>query len=450
MKPVAVVGGGISGLTAAFRLQQFGFPVTLYEKQDRAGGVIRSGREQGFLTESGPTSIRCTALVNQLISDLGLGPSKVIANSNANIRYLVRNGELNRLPSSPVSALTTPLLSFKGKLRILAEPFISRGRDADEDLGAFVTRRLGKELLECAVDPLVGGMYAGRPENLSARSAFPKLYELEQRSGSIFLGAISKAFSGNKAPKVSPDPFSFSGGVQTLTDTLQSKLNSSVRLSKPVVAVSELESGWSVCMADGETCEHSAVILAAPAPEVAKLKLATRAGVDLSRLARVRYSSVVRIVFGFAKSQMKQPREGFGFLVPRREDSHLLGSVFCSSVYAGSAPEGHVSFLCFLGGARRPELVDMSEEELIARALPELQRLVGIDGAPVFQSYLKVPQAIPQYEVGHGEICALLDHAEAAANGLYFAGNYRAGISVGDALTSGWKTAERLAEVGRG
>lgn len=449
MKPVAVVGGGISGLTAAFRLHQLGVPVVLYEKQERTGGVIRSGRQHGFLTESGPTSIRSTALVNQVVTELGLDACKVIANSNAKTRYLVRDGRLVRVPGSPISAVTTSLLSMKGKLRLLAEPFISRGGEDEQNLGDFVTRRLGREVLEYAVDPLVGGMYAGRPEQLSVKYAFPKLYDLERRSGSIFLGALSKAFSGKREPRVPSTPFSFSEGVQLLTDTLHAKLDGSVRVNSAVTAVIEIEGGWRISDVSGTVAEHSAVILAAPAPDIAKLQLSTKAGINLAPLAKIRYSGVVRIMFGFERKQMQRRLEGFGFLVPRSEKFHLLGSVFCSSVYDGSAPKDHVSFLCFLGGARSPELLNMEEGALSNLALGDLQQLAGIKGPPMFQSYLKMPQAIPQYESGHGEVCAVMNHAEDSAKGLYFAGNYRAGISVSDALASGWKAADHAGGVER-
>ena len=241
MKPVAVVGAGISGLTAAFRLKRLGIPVVVYEKQNRTGGVIHSQREQGFLTESGPTSIRNTALVTQLVSDLDLESRKVVAGANAKKRYLVRSGELQKLPNSPFGALTTPLLSLKAKFRLLAEPFISSSGHCDQTLADFISKRLGKEVLDYAIDPLVGGMYAGLPEQLSARYAFPKLYDLAHQSGSIFRGAISKALHGNFAPKPVGPPFSFTEGVQVLTDTLHSRLNGNVRTNVGITALAETQ-----------------------------------------------------------------------------------------------------------------------------------------------------------------------------------------------------------------
>jgi oxygen-dependent protoporphyrinogen oxidase len=384
-------------------------------------------------------------MVTQLVRDLDLDSTRVPANANAKKRYLVRDGHLLSVPSSPFSAITTPLFSLKAKLRILAEPFIGKSEQEDPSLAEFVSRRLGTEILEYAVDPLVGGIYAGRPEQLSIRYAFPKLYELEQRSGSLIRGALAMAFRGGKREKPPGPPFSFAGGLQELTNALQANLNGSVRVGTGVAAIAEADGGWTVRDQAGETQEHSAVILAAPATAVGNMRISTRMGVDLHPLAKMRYSSVVRIMFGFDRSQMTRELEGFGFLVPRSEHFHLLGSVFCSSVYAGSAPEGRVSFLCFVGGARRPELVDMDEAELTAAALRELRQVTGITGAPVFQSYLKIPQAIPQYELGHGKFCELLDYAEAAAPKLRFAGNYRNGISVSDALASGWNAAQGIA-----
>jgi oxygen-dependent protoporphyrinogen oxidase len=447
MNPIAVVGGGISGLTAAFRLQQLGLPVVVYEKQSRTGGMIQSGRENGFLTEGGPTSIQSTPLVTKLVGDLGIEAEKVPANSNAKKRYLVRGGRLVSVPDSPLSAITTPLFSLKAKLRILAEPFISRTPNPEPSMAEFVSRRLGKEVLEYAVDPLVGGIYAGRPEKLSIRYAFPALYDLEQKSGSLVRGAIAKAFSGKSAPKVSGPPFSFAGGLQALTNRLQAKLNGSVRTNSGVAGLEENDAGWIVSDEAGNREQYSGLIVTAPAPQVAGFQLSTKSDIDLHPLAKLRYSGVVRIMFGFERRQMKQPLEGFGFLVPRSEHFHLLGSVFCSSVYRGSAPQDHVSFLCFIGGARQPDLVDMDPDTLTARVLRELQQVTGVQGEPVFNSYLKIPQAIPQYELGHGEFCSLLDYAEQVTGTLLFAGNYRSGISVSDSLASGWNAAEKMAGI---
>jgi oxygen-dependent protoporphyrinogen oxidase len=446
MKPVAVVGAGISGLTAAFRLKQLGYPVVVYEKQNRTGGVIHSQRERGFLAESGPTSIRNTALVTHLVSDLGLESLKVIAGANSKKRYLVRSGHLQKLPNSPFGAVTTPLLSLRAKIRLLAEPFVSSKGQGDQTLADFISKRLGKEILDYAVDPLVGGMYAGLPEKLSARYAFPKLYDLAHQSGSIFRGALSKGLRGKFAPKPVGPPFSFREGVQVLTDTLQAKLNGNIRTNVAVTALAEIPAGWRVADQNGLLADHSGVILAAPAPQVADMHFSTKADIDFAKLASVHYSGVIRVLFGFKRDQMNHPLEGFGFLVPRKECFHLLGSVFCSSVYAGAAPDDHVSFLCFLGGARQPELLDMDEATLTHIALRELRYLVGIEGAPVYSSYLKMPQAIPQYEMGHGLVCDLMDKAESCARGLFFAGNYRSGISVADALAAGWNAADRFAE----
>jgi oxygen-dependent protoporphyrinogen oxidase len=239
VKPIAVIGAGISGLTAAYRVRQFGLPVVVYEKQNRTGGVIRSGREFGFLTESGPISLRPTSLLEQILHELNLESRRVPVNENGKKRFLVRQGKLIPVPGSPVSAITSPLLSWPAKLRLLCEPFVPKSTSQDPTLAEFVSRRLGSEVLEYAVEPLVAGMYAGVPEQLSVRQAFPKIYELEQTSGSLLRGAIARAIRSPRREKRGL-PFSFSDGVEVLAHALSSSLNGSVRTRAGVVQRSRI------------------------------------------------------------------------------------------------------------------------------------------------------------------------------------------------------------------
>lgn len=446
MKPIAVIGAGISGLAAAYRVQKHGLPVVVYEKQNRTGGVIRSGHELGFLTESGPISLRPTPLLDQIVHELNLDAQRVPANETVKKRFLVREGKLVPMPGSPASAIISPFLSWPAKIRLLGEPFIPRSTSQDPTLAEFVSRRLGSEVLEHAVEPLVSGMYAGEPERLSVRYAFPKLYQLEQSSGSLLRGVVVRAIRRPRRQKNSL-PFSFSDGVEVLTQALSSSLNGSLRTRAGVVQIIQNGSDWTVIDESGSRAEYAAVIVTAAAPQVAQIEVRSRVAVDLSPLQRVAYSGVVRIVFGFRRSQMTRAIEGFGFLAPRCEHLHLLGSVFFSSIYPHSAPADCVSFLCFLGGARRPDVLRMDNDVLLGCTLGELRQLIGGRGTPVYSSVLRIPQAIPQYDIGHGEVCAALDRAESVARGLILAGNYRDGIAAPDALASGWNAAGRAVRV---
>ncbi|HEY2124170.1 MAG TPA: protoporphyrinogen oxidase, partial [Chthoniobacterales bacterium] len=229
MKPVAIVGGGITGLTAAFRLRRQGIAVTLYEATDRVGGVIQSLQRDGYLAEFGPNTILETSpKVASLVEDLGLAERRVYSDPAANNRYLVRHGRLIKMPESPLRFLMTPLFSPAAKLRLLMEPFIPPSDPArEESVAEFVRRRLGQEFLDYAIDALVGGIYAGDPEKLSVPQAFPKLYALEQKYGSLIKGQIlgpRDRRKSNEVAKSNARKLSFDEGLQVLPDTLRAQL----------------------------------------------------------------------------------------------------------------------------------------------------------------------------------------------------------------------------------
>jgi oxygen-dependent protoporphyrinogen oxidase len=452
MKPVAIIGGGITGLTAAFSLRQRGLPVLLLEAADRVGGVVQSIRRNGYLAEFGPNSILETSpVISDLVRDLGLESRRFYSLPSAEKRYVVRDKRPVPIPSSPAGFLTTPLFSFPAKLRVLVEPFIGRAPEGvEESIAQFVLRRLGQEFLDYAIDPLVAGIYAGNPRLLSVPQAFPKLYALEQRYRSLFLGQVLGARARKRSGEVSKQSakkLSFDDGLQVLIDTLQSRLEGAIETSAPVHALRRADGSWFIELergANGSRVECGAVLLALPSHKIASLEIKTAPALDLSPLAEVYYPSVASVVLGFRRAEVQHPLDGFGMLIPEKEGFDILGALFSSSLFPHRAPQGEVLITCYLGGARAPRLPLNPPEELAEIALKNLATILGVRGRPTFQHVAVYPQAIPQYNLGFGKVRALMNDMELKAPGLFVAGHARDGVSLGDSIVSGHKAAGRI------
>ena len=454
MKPVAIVGGGITGLTAAFRLREQNIPFVLYEASDRVGGPIQTLREHGYLSEYGPNTILETSpKITALITDLGLDERRRESDPAANKNYIVRNGKMVQLPMSPVAFLGTRLFSTAAKLRLFAEPFIRPADPSlDESLADFVVRRLGREFLDYAINPFVGGIYAGDPKHLSVRYAFPKLHGVEQKYGSLILGQFLGARERKKRAEVSKQAakkVGFDEGLQVLTDTLHQTLGDAVELRSSVTALRQTPDGWTLSVVSNgqeEQRAHSALILAAPAHRLAEIAIDAPETVSLKVLGEIEHPSVARIVLGYRREDVADPLEGFGFLVPQVERLSILGTTFSSSVFAGRAPAGHVTLTSFIGGCRNPELASQDPEELFKLAQSDLEQILGVRGRPTYRHHALFPWAIPQYNVGFGKFADFMNNTETQLPGLFFAGNYRDGISVGNSIVSGHDIVGRVAE----
>jgi len=454
MKSVAIIGAGITGLTAAFYLKRQSIPVTVYEARARVGGVIQSLRQDGFLAEFGPnTLLETSPKIGQLVIDAGLQSRRLDPDPKAEARYVVRYKRPIAMPGSPLGFFSTDLFSLKAKLAVLREPFVSRRRDGvEESIAQFVVRRFNQEFLDHAIDALVAGIYAGDPYRLSVTHAFPKLKALEDNYGSMIKGQIFGARERKKRGEVAKDrapKFSFDEGLQVLTDTLAQQLTGDLRCACKVIAIERKENRWVVTGRGKETnleTEHAAVVYTSTSHAAPEIRLACDDQVvDWSALGEIKYPPVASVVLGFKREDVAHPCEGFGMLIPKIEGFKILGTIFSSSLFPNRAPAGHLTLTSYVGGERYPELASLSQEKLVELVCEDLRVLLGVRGKPVFAHTVIYPRAIPQYNVGFGRFKELMNDIEAKAPGLFLAGHYRDGVSLSDSIVSGCKVVERVA-----
>ncbi len=441
---VIVIGGGLAGLTVAHRLKQRGIEVQVLESSKAVGGKIGARKVGGEPFDVGAnTVLESNDAIHKLIDELGLRSEMLGASPQANARWIMKNGKLVALPTSPLAFLTTPLFSLGAKLRLLREPFIAKA-SREETIAEFVTRRFGKEILDYAINPFLIGTYAAKPEDLSARAAFKVMSELEEKYGSVIKGAIARAKEAKQHPKpYSGKMFSFAGGFYTVIQKLSATLGASIERGAEVQDIQREGTEWRVFYVQQNemkllTATH--LVFATPADVTANLIQGLDKQVS-EALSKIPYSPVAQVFLGFTKEEAAQP-QGFGFLVPEKEERQILGAVYNSAIFPSRYQT--VAFTVFLGGSRKPELVRYSDGTLIEVATAELQSILNIKARPVIESVAKWERAIPQYRVGHSEILAKVDALEAREKTIAFVGNWRGGISVPDTIAQAEETAERL------
>lgn len=443
---VIVVGGGISGLATAWGMQQQGARVLVLEAGAQAGGCISTSREQGCLLESGPNSaLETTPLISAMLDALGIAGERIPASPRSRNRYVVRNGQLHALPLSALAFLITRLFSSSAKLRLLREPFLPRGcADAGESVADFVRRRLGDEFLDYAINPFVGGVYAGDPQALSVGAAFPRLLKLEQTYGSLIRGQLFGAIARRRDPEKSKQAapmFTFRAGMQTLTDALARRI-SRVECGHEVTDITvdgeyyELE---TVCAGVRSVYCARAVVLAIPAWAAATL-MAPLAADAAAALAGIPYPPVAVVHSIYRHGAVAHALDGFGMLVPQMENRQILGTIFSSSLFAERAPEGRHLLTTFIGGARQPALARLDEADIAKIARADHTALLGASANPEFVKVRRWARAIPQYNIGHAARISRVEQAERDLPGLFFCANYRGGVSIGDCIKSADRT----------
>ncbi len=449
---VIIVGAGITGLATAWWLHKAGVDVVVLERDAEAGGTMKTVRSGGWLIETGPNSaLETTPLLRKLSFDVGIEEEMIYANDAADNRYILRGGTLHPLPMKPALFLKSKLWTLGGKLRLMKEPFAGRSAK-EETVAEFVTRRLGKEFLDYAVNPFVAGVYAGSPDELSVQAALPKLYALEKNYGGLIMGQIRGARERRKRAEKAKDRsrlFSYVNGMQALPDAIGKRLGSRVRTNariERIVPSAENGSGRPIQVEGVEngkpfTLTGDAVILAVPSYKAAMMIEALDSPLATS-LKNIYYPPVAEVYLGFPASAIRRPLDGFGFLIPEKEHRRILGTIWSSVLFPGRSPEGHASLTTFVGGSRQPDLALLNETELAGIVLQELTSIMSIAGGPVFTRVTRWDKAIPQYRIGHLTVMEQVRQFELQHPGVFLSGNYRGGIAVGDCVINSERTAE--------
>jgi oxygen-dependent protoporphyrinogen oxidase len=428
-----VVGGGIGGLAAAYRLARAGQDVRVLEGSSRPGGIVRTEHRDGYLLEAGPNTVRPTAPLWALVQDLGLGGEVLLADSRAT-RYVDFEGRLLAVPMSPWALARTPLLSAGAKLRLLTEPLRPRGASVDESVRDFVARRLGAEVADRLVEPLIAGIFAGSAQRLSLAAAFPRLARWERENGSLLAGALADRRLARSAPPLPKGLLSFRGGLERLPRALAAALGDGF---SPDVDVRRLLPGtgrWQLETSVG-LLEAERVIVTAPAWAAAPLieRFAPEAA---EALAGIAHPPLATLHLSCPEAALARPLEGFGHLVAPSAARRILGAVWSSSVFPGRAPAGRALLTVFLGGTRDPEVLALGDEDLSRLAARDLRAEGLLRADPETVMVTRYGRAIPQYERGHGDRMRRLTEAETRFPGLRLAGNYRAGVAVGDVIAA--------------
>ena len=441
-----IVGGGISGLVCAHALHKAGMDALLVEASDRPGGSIHSLPLDGYLLELGPQSFSSTPPLLALIAELGIEADLVQAPPHAP-RYILVGGALKQVPLSPPAFLTSDLVSAGTKWAVARDLFgKSRVPDQDESVAAFVRRKFSAELLDRLVGPFVSGVYAGDPERLSLRSAFPMLHDAEKRKGSVIRGMMAK--SGG-SPRQRPTLQSFRDGTEVLALAIASGLGDRLQLNARVTRVELDAAGASFQLTirtpdKEETILANHVILATSADVAGELLRDVNPSLG-SLLGAIEHAPVAVVSLGYRRSDVGHPLAGFGFLVPRSAGLRVLGTVWNSSLFPGRAPDGEVLLTSFVGGATDPGAAALSPEELTSLVDNELAPLMKIRqdttagrGEPYpskfrgsFSHVTIYPRALPQYNLGHADRLAAIEGHRTKFPNLWLAGNYLRGPSVG-------------------
>jgi protoporphyrinogen/coproporphyrinogen III oxidase len=445
MSSVVIVGGGLSGLSLAYRLQRSASQVsiTLVEKDDRPGGKIHTECRDGFRVEWGPNGFLDTKPTTAaLCRDLGLGARLVSASeAAARNRYLFLGGQLQRLPDSLGSFLRSPVLSWRGKWGLLTERFRAPRRDSgDESIDAFARRRAGDEVADVLADAFVTGIHAGDPKLLSLRATFPRLVELEARHGSIMKGFAAAARQRRAEAKARGEVYqrpgtmwSFREGLQPLIDDLRGALQAPVLLGAVARRIERRDGRptWIIHGEGQDRWDADAVVLACPAPEQAAI-LADFDAELAELIGGIPYNRVAVVALGYRQEDVCFPLDGFGFLVPQRDRRDLLGVQWCSSIFPDRAPPGTVLLRAMCGGWSRAEMVGWDDARLLATVRAELRVALGVTADPIFHRIVRWERAIPQYHLGHQERVARIEERARRHPGLFLAGNAYHGVAMND------------------
>jgi protoporphyrinogen/coproporphyrinogen III oxidase len=464
MKRIAIVGGGISGLAAAFALEERrrageALEFVVFESGPRFGGVLVTEQVDGCLLEAGPDSFLTEKpWAADLCRRLGIADQLIGSNDSARKTYILVKGKLVPLPDGLMflvptklaPALLSPIFSAATKLRMAREWWYPpRRSNGDESVAALVERHYGAEMVDRLADPLLSGVYGGEASQLSARAVLPRLVEMESKHGSLGRGMLAARKNTNHSPSGPPIFTSLKGGMQQLSEALVTKLSAgSLRVDSPVQAVQRQDRGWIVS-AGYASDRFDAVIVATPATAAAPLF--EIASADLAaELRAIPYSSSVTVTLGFDKDKDKNKDvrvvlpAGFGFLVPRSEGKRMLAATFVHNKFPHRAPENRALIRCFLGGSRDEQVLQLTDEEILGIVRDELREIVGLQAEPLFTRIYRWRGAMAQYTIGHLDRLERIEGLLKPLPGLALAGNGYRGIGVPDCVRSGEKAVQQV------
>jgi oxygen-dependent protoporphyrinogen oxidase len=458
MKRIAVVGGGISGLATAYQLDQrlraAGRPyrLQLFEAQPQVGGKIASAQRDGFLCEAGPNGfLDSKPSTLALCRELGLEAELMRSQAAAARRFVYSRGRLHQLPATPPAFFRSPLLSLPARLRVVGElwaPVSPAG--SDPTVAEFGRRRLGPEAAARLLDPMVSGVFAGDPDRLSLKSCFPRIAELEHDYHSLIRALVTLQVKGGRRSDgggpAGPGGAltSFRAGLSVLPNALAQALQGVISCAHPLAAVESLEQGYRLHFAAGQPAQECDVAILALQASDAAQPLRDLDAQLAGMLERFEYAPVAVVGLGFEQADLPRPLDGFGFLVPGEERRKILGSLWTSSIFAHRAPDGCVLLRTLIGGARRPELAELPETDLVALARRELADILDIRAAPVFEQVFRWPKAICQYTVGHAQRLQQLDDRLTQLPGLFLTGNAYRGVALNDCTLNAVRIAEQV------
>jgi oxygen-dependent protoporphyrinogen oxidase len=448
---VLIIGAGIGGLTLGEALQRLGHEPVVLEYSSRPGGNIHSIHKNGFMAEAGPNTIQVAEKETlDWFHELGLKRELVQAQPEAAKRFILRGGQLHPVPMNLMEGLGTHLFTWGGKLRLAGEFLVPAERSKnDESLADFARRRVGSEFLKYALNPMVAGIYAGDPETLSVRHAFPKVWNLERKYGSLIRGAmkVRKKKKGDDASGFKPGSWSLRQGLETLPAYLGTRLDERLKVKATLRELyykgGRWQAKWDYIDREEEDT-FDAFVPTCPAWTMEALPMPEALHDMIAPLFELNYPPVASVVLGYHRDAIRHPLDGFGFLVPEVEGRRILGTLFSSSLFPGRAPRNHVCLTTYVGGMRQSHLADRPKDKIREIVLHELEELLGIEEPPVFENVTVWPRAIPQYEVGYGRILDAVNQAKKTFRGLHFAGNAIGGISVEKTILNAKAVAETI------
>jgi len=446
---ILIIGGGISGLSTAAFLHKNGKNFILLEKQEQAGGVMRSHKENDFIMDFGSNSaIEKNFAIPELIEHVGMKDEVMYASRASSKRYILRDSKLHAL-KGPLSFIFTKLFSWKGKFRVIKEIWIApRMSQEDESVADFVERRLGREIVDYAFSPLISGIYAGRPEEISMKANYPKMTALEQNYGSIIKGSFGKMKENRnkpKEPKPSKNIFSFKLGMQQIAKQISQKYSDKIEFNADVISIEKTPEGYLVKYNQkGEMKEIVTKKIISTAPAYFAKDYFKTLSSDLSQaLAKIYYPPVIVLNLVFNRENIGRKLDSFGYLIPEKEKRAYLGAIWSSVVFPNRTGEKHASFTLFIGGSVNKTVVE-DVDGSVAKAKEQFMEIMNITGEPVLEKYKLWKKAIPQYNLAYPAISEEIEKFEKQHPNILISGNYYKGFATGDCIENAKINAEKI------